>query len=177
MTAGAGSTKWGWLDQSVWSSTSTPAGITLPGAGLKALRSDGAGTRQAQWKWSRKEGLWLWRNCVLTPTLAWTHQGLSLYPFLHTLTSILMGPGASLRALEADERRRQRDAQRQQRELERRKKEQAKLSAIEQARLEVETYENRLEVLLSVHKEQGPTWDWTALAAALPPPCPQDSLS
>ena len=75
--------------------------------------------------------------------------------------------------MEAEERRRQRDAQRQQRELERRNKEQAKLSAIEQARLEVETYENRLEVLLSVHKEQGPTWDWGALAAALPPPCPQ----
>jgi hypothetical protein len=84
-----------------------------------------------------------------------------------------MGPRGSLRALEADERRRQREAQRQQRELERRKKEQAKLSAIEQARLEVETHENRLEVLLSVHKEQGPPWDWPALAAALPPPCPQ----
>ena len=84
-----------------------------------------------------------------------------------------MGPRGLLRALEADERRRQRDAQRQQRELERRKKEQAKLSAIEQAHLEVETYENRLEVLLSVHKEQGSPWDWAALAAALPPPYPQ----
>ena len=86
---------------------------------------------------------------------------------------ILMGSRGILRAMEADERRRQRDAQRQQRELERRNKEQAKLSAIEQARLEVETYENRLEVLLSVHKEQGLPWDWAALAAALPPPCPQ----
>lgn len=38
--------------------------------------------------------------------------------------------------------------------------------------MEVETYENRLEVLLSVHKEQGAAWDWVALAAALPPPCP-----
>jgi hypothetical protein len=84
-----------------------------------------------------------------------------------------MGSRGLLRALEADERRRQRDAQRQQRELELRRKEQAKLSAIEQARLEVETYENRLEVLLSVHKEQGPPWDWPAIAAALPPPCPQ----
>jgi hypothetical protein len=86
-----------------------------------------------------------------------------------------MGPRGLLRALEADERRRQRDAQRQQRDLEHRKKEQAKLSAIEQAHLEVETYENRLEVLLSVHKEQGSPWDWAALAAALPPPCPQKS--
>jgi hypothetical protein len=86
-----------------------------------------------------------------------------------------MGPKGSLRAIEADERRRQRAGQKQQRELERRRKELAKLSAIEQARLEVETYENRLDVLLSVHKEQGPTWDWAALAAALPPPIPQKS--
>jgi hypothetical protein len=84
-----------------------------------------------------------------------------------------MGWQASFRAMQAAERRRQREAQKRQRELERRAKEQAKLSAIEQARLEVETHENRLEVLLSVHKEQGETWDWLALAATLPPVCPQ----
>ena len=83
-----------------------------------------------------------------------------------------MGPSGLLRAMEADERRRQREAQKRQRELERRNREQAKLSAIEQAHLEVETYENRLEVLLSVHKEEGAAWDWAALAAALLPPCP-----
>jgi hypothetical protein len=44
---------------------------------------------------------------------------------------------------------------------------------IEQARLEVETFDGQLEVLVSVHKQQGETWDWTALAAALPPPSPQ----
>ena len=60
--------------------------------------------------------------------------------------------------------------------MEGRAKEQSKLSAIEQARLEVETYENRLDVLLSVHKEQAETWDWATLAATLPPPCPQRSL-
>jgi len=84
-----------------------------------------------------------------------------------------MGWQTEMRAMEAAERRRQREAQKRQRELERRTKEQAKLSAIEQARLEVETYENRLEVLLSVHKEQGETWDWLALAATLAPVCPQ----
>lgn len=72
--------------------------------------------------------------------------------------------------MQAAERRQQRDAQRRSRELERQAKEQAKLSAIEQARLEVETFENQLEVLLSVHKEQGETWDWTAIVASLPPP-------
>ncbi len=75
--------------------------------------------------------------------------------------------------MEAAQRRQQRDAQRRFRELERRTKEQAKLSAIEQARLEVDTFESQLEVLLSVHKEQGDTWDWTAVAASLPYPPPQ----
>jgi hypothetical protein len=84
-----------------------------------------------------------------------------------------MGYKATIRAMEAAQRRQQRDAQKRQRELERQNKEQAKLSAIEQARLEVETHENKLEVLLSVHKEQGEIWDWVALAATLPPPCPQ----
>jgi hypothetical protein len=84
-----------------------------------------------------------------------------------------MGYKATIRAMEAAQRRQQRDAQKRQRELERQNKEQATLSAIEQARLEVETHENKLEVLLSVHKEQGEIWDWVGLAASLPPPCPQ----
>jgi hypothetical protein len=84
-----------------------------------------------------------------------------------------MGYRATVRAMEAAQRRQQREAQKRQRELERQNKEQAKLSAIEQAKLEVETHENKLEVLLSVHKEQGEIWDWVALAASLPPPCPQ----
>lgn len=74
--------------------------------------------------------------------------------------------------MEAAQRRQQRDAQKRQRELERQSKEQIKRSAIEEARLEVETYENKLEVLLSVHKQQGEVWDWVALAASIPPPCP-----
>jgi len=84
-----------------------------------------------------------------------------------------MGPKGTLRAIQAAERRRQREAQTRLRELERHAKEQAKLSAIEQARLEVETYENRVELLRSVHKEQGEAWDWPAVAASLPPPRPQ----
>jgi hypothetical protein len=84
-----------------------------------------------------------------------------------------MGWKGTLRAMEAAQRRQQRDAQKRQRELERQNKEQAKLSAIEQARLEVETHENKLEVLLSVHREQGEIWDWIAIVASLPPPYPQ----
>lgn len=59
-----------------------------------------------------------------------------------------------------------------QKELERRMKENLKLSALEQARLEVETHENQLEVLLSVHKEARPAFDWIATRAALTPPKP-----
>jgi hypothetical protein len=76
---------------------------------------------------------------------------------------------AEIRRFEAAQRRNEREAKRRQKELERRIKEQAKLSAFEQARLEVEAHENALEVLLSVHKEQSATVDWRALARALPP--------
>lgn len=84
-----------------------------------------------------------------------------------------MGWKATVKALEAAQRRQQREAQKRQRELERLEKEQAKFSAMEQARLEVERFENALDVLLSVHKEQGETWNWESLAASLPPPRPQ----
>lgn len=73
-------------------------------------------------------------------------------------------------------RRQERGARKHQRELERQAKEQAKLSAIEQARLEVETYENSVEMLLSIHKEQGQTWDWIKLAV-LPTPLSPGKLS
>jgi hypothetical protein len=79
----------------------------------------------------------------------------------------------SIRAIEAAERRQTREAHKRLRELERQAKEQEKLSQLEQARLEVETFENRLEILLSVHKEQGEPWNWSAIAATLAPPCPQ----
>jgi hypothetical protein len=67
---------------------------------------------------------------------------------------------STLRAIQAAERRRQREAQKRQRQLDRQARAQAKLSAIEQARLEVETYENRVELLRSAHKEHGEVWDW-----------------
>jgi hypothetical protein len=81
-----------------------------------------------------------------------------------------------LRDFEATQRRQQREAQKRQREIERQAKEREKLSQQEQARLEVERYENRLEVILSIHKEQGESWNWSAIATILPPYPPQ-SLS
>ena len=75
----------------------------------------------------------------------------------------------TIRAIEAAERRAQRGEQRRFKELQRRNKELTKLSALEQARLEVETYDNRLEVLLSIHKEQGNEWDWHGIAQSFAP--------
>jgi hypothetical protein len=80
---------------------------------------------------------------------------------------------STIRAMEAAERRQQRDSKKRQRDLFRQAKESAKLSALEQARLEVETYENTLDILLSFHKEQATPWDWGALAVSLPPVPPR----
>lgn len=80
-----------------------------------------------------------------------------------------MSWSGTIRAIQAVERRAQRDAQRRYKELQRRTKEQAKLSALQQARLEVETFENRIEVLLSIHREHGNQWDWQQVLNTPPP--------
>ena len=82
---------------------------------------------------------------------------------------------ATMRKLEATFRREERDARTQQRELERRMKERQKLSELESAKLEVETNANAIEVLLSIHKESAPPFDWAACAFALPSPPPVPS--
>jgi hypothetical protein len=84
-----------------------------------------------------------------------------------------MGWKATLRAMEAAERRQQRESKRRERELEQRAREQAKLSAIEQAHLEVEGFENHLNGLLSIHREQSDVLNWEEFATSLPPPPPQ----
>jgi hypothetical protein len=78
-----------------------------------------------------------------------------------------------LRAAAADARRREREERTRLRELERRAKELAKLSALEQARLEVETRDAEFVALLTVHKEEPERVDWYAVAATLLPPEPQ----
>lgn len=76
---------------------------------------------------------------------------------------------AEIRRREAEARRSERETRKRHKELERRIKERAKLSALEQARLDVEAHENALEVLLSVHKEQSAPIEWAKFATALPP--------
>jgi len=80
---------------------------------------------------------------------------------------------AIVRASAAAEKRQQREAHRRLRDLERRSKERAKLSTLEQARLDVETHQGELDVRLSIHKEQSERWDWRAIATLLPPLAPQ----
>jgi hypothetical protein len=80
-----------------------------------------------------------------------------------------MGWKATIKAIQASERREQREAQKHLRALQRQLKEQAKLSALEQARLEVEAFDGVLNALLTVHEERGELWDWIEIAAALPP--------
>lgn len=78
-----------------------------------------------------------------------------------------MGWKGALRAAEAAHRRREREEVKRLRDLERRNKEQAKLTALEQARLEVETHESRISLLLSIHKEPIDVWNWLELIASL----------
>ncbi len=78
--------------------------------------------------------------------------------------------------MEAFERRQQREAKRRERELALRMREMAKISALEQAKLEVEAFENALNVLLTIHKEQGAEVDWLLVASSLPP-CPPSRCS
>lgn len=82
---------------------------------------------------------------------------------------------AEIRRREAEDRRQERETRKRQKDLERRIKESAKLSVLEQARLEVEAHENALEVLLSVHKEQSAPIEWAKLASVIPPHQPMRS--
>lgn len=80
-----------------------------------------------------------------------------------------MSWAAAQKRMQAEQRREERTARKRQLDIKRMLKEQAKLSAQEQARLEVESFENAVEVLLSVHREANPKFDWMALVAALSP--------
>jgi len=74
-----------------------------------------------------------------------------------------------MRKADAAMRRQEREAVKRQKALERMRKEAAKLNALQQAQLEVDSYENQLEVLLSIHKECRLPMDWRKMAYSLQP--------
>lgn len=76
-----------------------------------------------------------------------------------------MGWKGTIRAVGAASRRADRASQQRQRELQRREKEYSKMEALEQAAYEIEVYKNRLDLLVSVHKEFGAPLDWVDIAA------------
>jgi len=78
----------------------------------------------------------------------------------------IKGIGAAIGAVEREEKRRQR-------ELERKQKEMKRMQELERAAYEVEVYENRIEVLSSIHKEWGEAWDWNKIKSSNSPNEPQ----
>ena len=71
-----------------------------------------------------------------------------------------------LKQLARATRRDERDARRRQRELENQRKEMAKAEARQQAEYEVAVFENEVERLLSVHKDEPEIWLWQKIVEA-----------
>jgi uncharacterized tellurite resistance protein B-like protein len=83
-----------------------------------------------------------------------------------------MGWKGKLKALQAAERRGQRLEEKRHRELQSRLKQANRLSELEQARLTVDSFENTIALLLSIHKEQGELYDWQQIKNTPPPAFP-----
>jgi len=77
-----------------------------------------------------------------------------------------------MRSIAAAGRAAERDAKRRQRELVGRQKEMAKLQEMERAILEVELYENRIEVFQTVHQDCSPELSWQQLLSIHEPAKP-----
>lgn len=72
----------------------------------------------------------------------------------------------SIREAEREERRRQRELERQRKELER-------MQELERAKLEVDIYENYIDIIKSIHKDCGEVWDWQEISISKAPEQPQ----
>lgn len=81
----------------------------------------------------------------------------------------------TVRTVEVPNHRPERSEVRRLRELEREAKAQEKLTALERARLEVNTHDTRVALLLSIHREPVEAWDWHRVLAALDPYLPVNS--
>ena len=83
-----------------------------------------------------------------------------------------MGWKGTLRAIAATQRRLERESLRKRRELERQRKKIQKMQELERAAYEVQVYQNYVDVLISVHKDCGPEWNWRKIQASAPPAKP-----
>jgi hypothetical protein len=79
------------------------------------------------------------------------------------------------RSLAASARRSERESKRRQRELERQRKQLEKMQETERAAYEVQVYENYIDVLLSIHKDCGASWNWEGILNSSPPREPEKS--
>ena len=86
-----------------------------------------------------------------------------------------MGWKGTVRSMKAAYRASERDSQRRNRELQKRQKEFQKMQVLDQAQYEVEVYENRIDMLVSVHKEKGTAIDWRKIANTPKPKEPSRS--
>jgi hypothetical protein len=86
-----------------------------------------------------------------------------------------MGWKGTLRSISAASRTIERDARRRQRELERQRAQLEKMQELERAAYEVQVFENYIDVLLSIHKDCGQSWDWEAIYSSSPPTEPRRS--
>jgi hypothetical protein len=89
-----------------------------------------------------------------------------------------MGWKGNVRAVRAAYRAAERDSNKRHRELQRRKKEYAKMQMLEQAAYDVDSYENHIDRLTSLHKECGSGVNWHEIRAEPEPskPIPSNPL-
>lgn len=80
-----------------------------------------------------------------------------------------MGWKSVMRSVAAAHRRAERESLRQQREYERQRKQYEKMQELQQAAYDVQVYENYVEVLCSVHKDCGESWNWKKIKNSSPP--------
>jgi hypothetical protein len=86
-----------------------------------------------------------------------------------------MGLKGALRSIQASARQAERNARRRQKELEKRQKELAKMQEVERASYEVELYENKIELLTTIHNDCGKKWNWKKIKSSASPLKPKKS--
>lgn len=83
-----------------------------------------------------------------------------------------MGWKGTINSMVAAQRRYARAARRQQNDLVRQQKHAEKLEGLEKATYEAEVYENRIDLIKSIHKECSNQWEWEEIAITEPPAIP-----